>query len=270
MPESTVTVSEQQIESFRKNGYLVFESLTTQSEAATIRKICSRLFEEKVGREEGNQYDLAGTDGDDSPPYLPQIVNPINYDLQLQETLFRANSTVVGNRLLGLDTVFQGEHAILKPPVIGVSTPWHQDEAYWRADFEYDSLSIWLALQPTTIENGCLQFIPGSHKQDVYSHHPIGNNPQIHGLEVDEVDTSTAVTCPLSSGGATVHHCRTLHFSGPNFTDKTRLAYTHVWAAPYKKRPDRDFYWQRMRNTARDKRRQNVGTVSVSAGKIPK
>ena len=270
MPEATVTVSDEQVAAFRENGYLVFESFTTQDEVAKLLEIYDRLFEAQAGREEGNQYDLAGTDEDDRPARLPQIVNPINYAPELQEILFRANATVVGKRLLGPEAEFQGEHAIMKPPEIGAATPWHQDEAYWKGELEYNSLSIWLALQDTTIDNGCMQFIPGSHKQDVLPHHSIGHDPRIHGLEVDEVDPSWAVACPVPAGGATVHHCRTLHYTGPNRTDATRRAYIHTWSAPYKKRAvGRDFYWQGMRNTARDERRRKAGTVSVSSGQVP-
>ena len=270
MTAATITVGEDQAAFFREHGYLVIEAITTPREVAQLRAIFDRLFAERAGREEGNQYDLAGTDEEDRPARLPQIVNPVNYDEALRDTLFRANAGVIGKRLLGKEAEFQGEHAIVKPPGIGGAAPWHQDEAYWKEELEYDSLSVWLALQDTTVENGCMQFIPGSHGGEVLPHHTIGRDPRIHGLEVDEVDPSAAVPCPVPAGGATIHHCRTLHFSGPNRTGETRRAYIHTWAAPYRKREARrDFYWQRSRRTARDERRRKAGTVSVSSGQVP-
>ncbi len=269
MIATTIAVSEDQVAFFREHGYLVLEAITTPEEVAELRAICDRLFAEQAGRKEGNQYDLAGTDEEDLPARLPQIVNPVNYDPGLRDTLFRANAAAVGRGLLGEDAGFQGEHAIVKPPGIGGPAPWHQDEAYWKEELEYDSLSVWLALQDTTVENGCMQFIPGSHELEVLPHHTIGRDPRIHGLEVDEVDPSAAVPCPVPAGGATIHHCRTLHFSGPNRTGDTRRAYIHTWAAPYRKREaPRDFYWQRSRRTARDERRRQTGTVSVSSGRV--
>ena len=270
MPGATITLSDDEVAFFRHNGYLVIDALTTADEVAELRVIFDRLFAAQAGREEGNQYDLAGTDEDDRPARLPQIVNPISYAPELKEILFRANSTVVGKRLLGPDAEFQGEHAIVKPPAIGEAAPWHQDEAYWKGELAYDSLGVWLALQETNVDNGCMQFVPGSHNNDVLPHHTIGHDPRIHGLEVDEVDTSTAVACPLPAGGATVHHCRTLHFTGPNRTGGTRRAYVHTWSAPYVQREvARDFYWQKTRKTTRDERRRRAGTVSVSSGKAP-
>ena len=79
------------------------------------------------------------------------------------------------------------DHAILKPPSSkSLPTPWHQDEAYWDPTLTYESLGVWVALQPVTVENGCMQFIAGSHRtSDVLPHHTQNNNPRIHGLEVD-------------------------------------------------------------------------------------
>ena len=266
----TLSIDDDQVAFFCERGYLVIESITTPDEVGSLREIYDRLFDERAGRDEGNQYDLAGTDEEDAPAKLPQIVNPVNYAPELADTLFRINSAEVGRRLLGEEAEYQGEHAIMKPPEIGEAAPWHQDEAYWKGELEYDSLSVWMALQDTTVESGCMQFIPGSHLGDVLPHHTIGHDPRIHGLEVDEVDDSGAVACPIPAGGATIHHCRTLHYTGPNRTDTTRRAYIHTLATPYKSRSEpRDFYWQRTRQTARDERRRRAGTVSVSSGRSP-
>lgn len=271
MIQPTVFIAEDEVAFFRDKGYLVIEAMTSPEEVEELREIYDRLFAARAGRAEGNQYDLAGTDAEDQPAKLPQIINPVSYAPELRETQFRVNAAQVARRLLGSDVEFQGEHAIMKPPAIGEAAPWHQDESYWKEELEYDGLSVWLALQETTVENGCMQFIPGSHKGDVLPHHSIGHDPRIHGLEVDDVmDASTAVACTIPAGGATIHHCRTLHYTGPNQTDTTRRAYIHTWAAPYKSRSQpRDFYWQRMRQTARDERRLKSGTVSVSSGRAP-
>jgi ectoine hydroxylase-related dioxygenase (phytanoyl-CoA dioxygenase family) len=53
----------------------------------------------------------------------------------------------------------------------------------------------------------------------------------VHGLVTDAVDASRAVACPIPAGGATFHHCRTLHFAGPNTTDEPRRAYILVLSA---------------------------------------
>lgn len=255
MPQATITLSAEQIEFYQREGYLTLPAITTPEEIAALREVYDRLFSARSGRESGDQFDLGGTDEEGKPPVLPQILDPVKYAPELADTLFRANALAIATQLMGPETRYHGEHAILKPPSIGAETPWHQDEAYWEPDLEYNSLSIWMPLQEATLENGCMQFIPGSHTLDVLPHHSIGHDPRVYGLEVDNADTSRAVACPIPAGGVTIHHCRTLHYTGPNRTDNPRRAYILVFSIPPRKREvARDFYWQAQRQAARDER----------------
>jgi ectoine hydroxylase-related dioxygenase (phytanoyl-CoA dioxygenase family) len=252
MKQPTVVLSQAQIDFFHREGYLALHAITDAAEVTQLQGIYDRLFATKAGRAAGDHLDLVTTDEDDQVPVLPQILNPANYAPELVATRFRANALAIAKQLLGADAVAGGDHAILKPPHTAAATPWHQDEAYWDADKEYASLSIWIPLQPATLENGCMQFIPGTHRQEVLPHHPIGNDVRVIGLEVDDVDTvvAEAVACPLPAGGATIHHSRTLHYTGPNATDQPRRAYIMSFGLPAKLRPvARDFYWQRLQKT---------------------
>lgn len=252
---SEIRLDQEQIAFFHREGYLALSSITTDEEVARIRQVYDELFARRAGREEGNQFDLAGTDEEGSRESLPQIMSPSKYAPELAETLYRRNALVIARQLLGEQAVFKGEHAIFKPPRYGAATPWHQDEAYWDPALEYNEVSIWMPLQPATPENGCMYFIPGSHKLEVIPHRPINNDPRIHGLEGDEVDTSHAVACPLPAGGATVHFSRTLHYTPPNRSTIPRRAYILAFGTPTKPRAtSRRFPWQEMRTTAREER----------------
>ncbi len=255
---ASITLSAEQIAFFHREGYLTIPAITTPEEIERLRVIYDRLFDMKAGREEGNQLDLAGTDEDDKPATLPQILNPAKYAPELAEALYRANAHAIATQLLGPGTAYTGEHAIFKPPKISPETPWHQDEAYWDPGLEYNSLSIWMPLQEATLDNGCMQFVPGSHKLEILPHHNIGHDPRIHGLEVDSADTSQAVACPIPAGGATIHHCRTLHYTGPNRSDIPRRAYILIFAQPARQRETpRNFYWREGREVQeREKRKK--------------
>lgn len=260
MDKETITLTDEQIEFYHREGYLTIPAITSAEEIERIRDIYDRLFAERAGRDVGDQFDLATPDEDNGPQLLPQIMDPVKYAPELEDTLFRANSFVIAAQLLGPELEYFVEHAIRKPPAIGAATPWHQDEAYWDPAVEYNSLSIWMPLQEATVENGCMQFIPGTYKMDVFPHHSIGHDPRVHGLEVDTVDVSKAVACPLPAGGATIHHCRTLHYAGPNLTDNPRRAYISVFRLPPVQRDlPRDFYWNEMKRTARAERRKAAG-----------
>jgi ectoine hydroxylase-related dioxygenase (phytanoyl-CoA dioxygenase family) len=254
--QPTVTLTPDQIHSFQENGFLAIDAITTQGEVVKLREAYDRLFENKAGREVGDQFDLAGTDEEGREARLPQILNPSKYAPELVDTLYRANARAIAEQLLGPGVVERGEHAIFKPAHHGSVTPWHQDEAYLAPDKEYTMVSFWMPLQEATIENGCMYFVPGSHRLEVQPHHCINNDPRIHGLEMDEeIDLSKAVACPLPPGGATLHLSRTIHYAGPNRSAIPRRAYTlNFGLEPKKRAVSRDFYWNDQKITARKQR----------------
>lgn len=233
-----VNVTDEQIAFFRENGFLRIERITTDEEIEWLGGVYDRLFSERADEEKGKYFDLAGRRGHSGREALPQVLGPENKVPELRETIHFRNARKLAARLLGVDEaqINGGGHMILKPPLYGSETPWHQDEAYWNPDVIPHSLSVWMPLDPATVESGCMQFIPGSHKGEILWHRHINNDPLIHGLVTDEADQSKAVACPIPAGGATFHHCRTLHYAGPNKTDGPRRAYILVLGAPPKKR----------------------------------
>ena len=255
MIQPNLEITSTQIDFYKDNGYLPLDALTTPEEIELTRVIYDDLFSRQAGREDGNQYDLAGTDEEGKKARLPQIMNPTEYAPGLIDKEFRKNALTIARQLLGDSAEPNGEHAIFKPASQGAATPWHQDEAYWDPSKQYDAISIWMPLQVASMENGCLHFVPGSHRQEVQSHHSIGHDPRVHGLEIDEVDDKEAVACPLPAGGCTIHHCRTLHYAGPNLTEIPRRAYILMFTlSPTERQQPREFPWLTLRQTAREGR----------------
>lgn len=255
--QPNIILTEEQIAIFHREGYLVIDAISTEEEVARLRAIYDRMFQERAGREVGDQFDLAGTDEEGEEAALPQILHPAKYAPELGRTLYRANATAIAKQLFGQGTKLLGEHAIFKPPRTGAETPWHQDAAYRDGNLDHLDLSVWVPLQEATLENGCMQFIPGSHKLDVLPHHSIKYDPRIHGLEVDSVDTSKAVACPLPAGGATIHHFRTLHYAGPNRSNTPRRAYIMVFGLePKPRKVPHNYYWNTQKQTPREERRR--------------
>jgi ectoine hydroxylase-related dioxygenase (phytanoyl-CoA dioxygenase family) len=255
--EPTVILTQEQSDFYHREGYLALDAITTQEEVAMMRQAYDRIFAARAGREEGNQFDLAGPDEEDAPAALPQILNPAKYAPELKEGLFRVNALAVAKQLLGPEAKYMGDHAIFKPARYGAATPWHQDEAYWNPNMRYNSFSLWIPLQEATLENGCMQFVPRSHTWEILPHHCINNDPRIHGLEVDAADTSSAVACPLPPGGCTIHHNRTLHYTGPNRSDIPRRALIAGYGlspTPLPESERRIFYWNDQKQTPREVR----------------
>ena len=209
MIKSTLALSEEQISFFKEHGYLRLEQISPPEEVEFLKSVYDRLFAEKAGRRQGAYFDAASADDDDDKPHTsPQIIDPVHFAPELKKTIFRRNALRLPNNCWVQRRMEVFEHAILKPAGIGAPTPWHQDEAF-RFDYApgYDEISIWMPLQPVDTTSGCLEFMPGSHRQRVLRHASPDNDPRIHALTcVDNFDETKAVPCPLPAGGCTIHH----------------------------------------------------------------
>jgi ectoine hydroxylase-related dioxygenase (phytanoyl-CoA dioxygenase family) len=106
------------------------------------------------------------------------------------------------------------DQALFKPPLHGDEVPWHQDPP--------NAISLWIALDDADEANGCMRFVPGSHKAGEVGHQRAGQ--YIAQLKAD-ADESLAVAVPLPAGSGVFHHCRTLHNTKPNLTPRQRRAW---------------------------------------------
>jgi hypothetical protein len=249
-------LSSGQIRDFHNSGFLaISDPLIDEREIIRLRDIYDRMFDERAGRADGNQFDLAGADEDDRPALLSQILHPHHYYPELHGAYVETIHGIA-QQLLGAEVKTDIFHAILKPAGIGAPTPWHQDEAYWKPDRQYRSLSVWMPLQEATVDNGCLWFNDGSHEWDVLTHRSIGGDPRVHGLElVDDGVIRNAVACPLPPGGTTIHRNRTAHYAGPNLTGAPRRALVLSGTLPDRPYPtERRFPWNEIKNPLRKQR----------------
>ncbi|MCE2466376.1 MAG: hypothetical protein J4G06_00005, partial [Caldilineaceae bacterium] len=82
-------VSNEQLDFFRDNGYVVLEPIASQEELETLRRIYDELFVRRAGREEGAQFDLASADEEDAEATLPQILGPTRFAPELNDMEFK-------------------------------------------------------------------------------------------------------------------------------------------------------------------------------------
>jgi len=252
------SVEGRQVEEFHERGFLAVEKITSGEELAWLAEVYDALFADKRGAFRGGYFDLARPYESEGPDLLPQVLTPEVAVPALRETAFWRNGRAMAARLLAADPgALQGwGHMILKPPRIGESLPWHQDEAYWDPAFDYRALGCWMTLDSATEESGCMRFIPGSHRGDVRAHGHIGGDPTVHGLETHAVDEALAAVVPVEPGGAVFHHCRMVHSSLPNRSESVRRGYANEWQlAPERREVPYERPWVLAGKQAWDSRR---------------
>jgi ectoine hydroxylase-related dioxygenase (phytanoyl-CoA dioxygenase family) len=129
-------------------------------------------------------------------------------------------------QILGPDVILWITRILCKPPVRGREVPWHQDGEYWPMR-PLATCSVWIAIDRVSTANGCMRFIPGSHKrQELYRHHVSNRENLVLNLELDQdqFDESRAVNVELEPGQMSLHDVRLIHGSLANASGERRAA----------------------------------------------
>lgn len=138
--------------------------------------------------------------------------------------------------LMREDLIFYHGKVMLKEAHSGGAWEWHQDYGYW---YNYGFLlpqmiSIWVALDAATIENGCLQVLRGSHKMGRIDHQMVGGQTGAEPERITQVEPFfERVHCEMTPGSALFFHCNLLHSSAPNESDKHRRSFIMCYSTYY-------------------------------------
>jgi phytanoyl-CoA dioxygenase PhyH len=111
---------------------------------------------------------------------------------------------------------------------------WHQDGTYWGLD-STQVTTAWVALTDSTVENGCMRVVPGSHRRPILPHRDTyaPDNRLSRGQEVAaEVDEKDAVDVVLHAGEMSLHHVNIIHGSNPNPSDRSRIGFAPRFTTP--------------------------------------
>jgi len=135
--------------------------------------------------------------------------------------------------IIGPDIALFSSHFICKPAGQGKRVPWHEDSGYWRGRLDpMEVVTVWLAIDPSTPDNGCMRVIPGSHKTGAAGfseYDPVADpDKQVFAREIKkgQFDESKAVDCVLQPNEASLHEGRLIHGSNPNTGSVRRCGYT--------------------------------------------
>ncbi|MDL4819149.1 phytanoyl-CoA dioxygenase family protein [Actinomadura opuntiae] len=132
----------------------------------------------------------------------------------------------VAERFIGPDIALFASHYIAKPPRTGKAVRWHQDGAFWPLD-PMRVVTLWLAVDHSTPENGCLRVIPGSHREELHGVRELDGDDAVFNVESDvAVDESRAVDMVLRPGDVEVHHPGIMHGSNANTSPYRRCGLT--------------------------------------------
>jgi ectoine hydroxylase-related dioxygenase (phytanoyl-CoA dioxygenase family) len=126
--------------------------------------------------------------------------------------------------VIGPDIILWGAHVFCKPAGDGYETPWHQDGHYWPMR-PLATCTVWVALEESVVENGCLRVIPRSHAGQVTHGHLREDREDLTltmRTQEDRFDPADAVSLELQPGQMSMHDVYLIHGAEPNRSGKRR------------------------------------------------
>lgn len=225
-------VSDEQVAFYRDNGFLVIENFLDADELARWRHDTDEAVEQRLAAK-GGAWSSAKAGGltnqGDPDSYYAQVFTQC---LKLLETHDGMREILLDPRLGELAATLAGvdgirvwhDQALYKPPW-GNPTAWHLDNPYWSFSSR-DALSIWVALDDATLANGCMWYLPGTHKIARYDNVGIGHKMADLFKAYPEWRTMESVGCPCPAGSAVFHNGLVAHGAGANMTPRPRRAMT--------------------------------------------
>lgn len=128
-------------------------------------------------------------------------------------------------QLIGPDIILWGSMLFCKPPKDGMAVPWHQDGQYWPIE-PLSTVTLRIGIDGSTPENGCMRYIPGSHKRQQLDPHEVADRDDYAIKQsMPEIDESQAVDVVLEPGQISLHDVYTVHGSNHNRSGKRRADY---------------------------------------------
>jgi ectoine hydroxylase-related dioxygenase (phytanoyl-CoA dioxygenase family) len=217
-------VTELQIQQYREQGFLVIEGFLDASELAEWRSVTEDAVRERLASDSA-----AMTNQHDPKSYYARVFTQC---IKLADTHAGMRTLMHDSRLGELAGTLSGadgiriwhDQALIKPP-FGNPTGWHLDNPYWSFSSP-QSLSIWVALDDATLGNGCMWYVPGTHKEERYENVNIGQNLADLFDVYPEWRSIEPVSCPCPAGTAVFHSGLVAHGAGANMTNRPRRAMT--------------------------------------------
>ena len=218
------------IKHFNLNGHLLIKNLINKKEINILAKQCDLISNYKakhiplscIQMEPGYEY---------SKDVKKQLSRKL-FNLAVYDKIFWNH--VINEKILSIivqlfktkDVKLYGDQLFMKPPIIGSGIDWHQDSASWCDIFPMDLITAWTAIDESTIDNGCLQFIPGTHRMGVIGREGEDRIKRIKKfLPFINSKNYPIIKVPMAIGSVHFHHSLIIHSSSQNISNKRRRGY---------------------------------------------
>lgn len=220
-------LTQQQLETYNEQGYLVVDNVLPPDVLRTLRERIEQITALAAAGSAAEFSVETELDAKDAAP-LRKLNDVCKRDstflaIAARDDLLDLAAQLTANAqriMLYSDQVF------MKAALCGSEKPLHQDNSYFRVAPSDHAVTCWIAVDDATVENGCMNYVPRSHKLGLLPHKLI---TPLHLTPEDRSASGEEVPVPVKAGGCIFHHLLTLHGSKANRSPHPRRA----WAVHY-------------------------------------
>ncbi|MEE2821724.1 MAG: phytanoyl-CoA dioxygenase family protein [Acidobacteriota bacterium] len=212
-------LTESQINNYDNDGCIFPIQALNSDQTGKLRGKFDSL-EEKIGAEAQSRFKIKA--------HLPF---PWMHEVICHQTILDAIEDLIGPNILCWGSSFFTKKAN-DPRFVS----WHQDSTYYGLR-PPATATAWLAISDSTVEAGCMRFIPGTHHEGILKHTETWNkdNLLIRGQRIEGIDESQAADVILAAGEFSIHHEAVIHGSNPNRSDDARIGLSIHYIEPHVK-----------------------------------
>ncbi len=209
-------LTSQQIETYRREGYLIYDQpVLSQDKFDSLKAYFEKLLATLPEGERPEAMDV------------PHFMNPELLKWAMDDEILGLVEPIIGS-----DIALFSTHFICKPKGNGKRVPWHEDSAYWKNQINpMEVVTVWLAIDPSLKENGCMMVIPTTHRtgrQGFSDYNPVDQAKNVFANEIvkEQREDDKRVYLVLQPNQCSLHNARTMHGSEPNTSNKRRCGWT--------------------------------------------
>jgi hypothetical protein len=218
-------LSDAQVEFYREHGYLAGIRLLNEAQIEVLRREVLELVDpEHPGN--GLFYEFNSNESAHPEEILFHALGAWRILPGLHDVLWHPGFTVPASQLLEGAVRFWHDQIFYKPAHHGGVVIWHQDYSYWTRTQPMAHVSCWIGLDDSTIENGCVHYVPGSHRWNLLPRADFANdmNAIISALTPEQQRDFKPVPIELKRGECSFHHPLMVHGSYENRSNSARRA----------------------------------------------
>jgi ectoine hydroxylase-related dioxygenase (phytanoyl-CoA dioxygenase family) len=220
-------LTEEQIDFFHEEGYLSGIKLLDDRQIDQLREELDRIMDPA---HPGHHlfHEFHSNESSDSNSVLFHSLGHWRLEKGFHDVIWNPAFVMAASQLLGDRSVrFWHDQLFCKPAKHGGVVAWHQDYSYWTRTIKMQHLTCWTALDDSTTENGCLHYVPKSHKWGLLEKPELAGemNGLMEFMTPEQRDQFKPVPIELKKGYATFHHPLMVHGSYGNRSDISRRAF---------------------------------------------